>query len=52
VQDLQRLLGMSEHLHTGFFGSATDRDVREFQKASGLKVDGIVGPKTWGKLRR
>jgi len=24
----------------------------EFQRAKGLKVDGKVGPKTWGELKR
>lgn len=34
----------------GSFGSATDRAVRAYQKAKGLSVDGIVGPKTWAML--
>ena len=34
----------------GDFGSATDKAVREFQKAKGLSVDGEVGAKTWSKL--
>ena len=34
----------------GSFGSATDKAVRAFQKANGLEVDGICGPKTWAKL--
>lgn len=34
----------------GSFGTATDNAVRAFQKAKGLSVDGICGPKTWEKL--
>lgn len=34
----------------GSFGSATDKAVREFQKANGLSVDGSVGQNTWNKL--
>ena len=32
------------------FGSRTDAAIRAFQKANGLKVDGICGPKTWEAL--
>lgn len=32
------------------FGGNTKKAVETFQKANGLVVDGIVGPKTWGKL--
>lgn len=32
------------------FGQATEQAVRAFQKDHGLKVDGIVGPKTWEAL--
>jgi N-acetyl-anhydromuramyl-L-alanine amidase AmpD len=34
----------------GDFGSATDKAVRAYQKATGLVVDGIVGQATWAKL--
>jgi hypothetical protein len=34
----------------GIFGSKTDAATRTFQQMKGLKVDGIVGPKTWGAL--
>lgn len=50
VRELQRLLGMSEKFRTGFFGDITDGEVRAFQRAKGLKPDGIVGLKTWGVL--
>ncbi|NES79854.1 MULTISPECIES: peptidoglycan-binding protein [Okeania] len=34
----------------GIFGVATEEAVKNFQKSSGLTVDGIVGPQTWAKL--
>lgn len=35
---------------TGYFGVYTTKAVKSFQKANGLKVDGIVGPKTQSVL--
>ncbi|OKH40545.1 hypothetical protein NIES2119_02735 [[Phormidium ambiguum] IAM M-71] len=32
------------------FGNKTKKAVEKFQQASGLGVDGIVGPKTWRAL--
>ncbi|GHO56361.1 peptidoglycan-binding domain-containing protein [Ktedonobacter robiniae] len=34
----------------GIFGSQTEKAVENWQRALGLKVDGIVGPKTWATL--
>lgn len=34
----------------GSFGSATDKALRDYQKANGLVVDGCCGPNTWAKL--
>lgn len=34
----------------GDFGQATEKAVRAFQKASGISVDGIIGPVTWSHL--
>ena len=34
----------------GDFGARTERAVQVFQRANGLTVDGIVGPKTWSAL--
>ena len=34
----------------GEFGSGTDSALRKYQKANGLTVDGVAGPKTWAKL--
>lgn len=34
----------------GIFGCKTDRAVRAFQRAQGLKVDGLVGKMTWRAL--
>lgn len=34
----------------GLFGARTARAVRNFQWRNGLRVDGVVGPKTWAAL--
>ena len=36
----------------GKYGNITMREVRKFQRAQGLAVDGICGPKTWAALDR
>lgn len=34
----------------GIFGENTERAVKDFQAAHGLKADGIIGPKTWNEV--
>ena len=34
----------------GIFGPQTEQAVQNFQRQSGLSVDGVVGPETWQKL--
>ena len=34
----------------GSFGANTEHALKNFQKAKGLTVDGVAGPKTWVKL--
>ena len=52
VRSLQHLLRARGHTVAvdGDFGAQTDRAVRSFQRSRGLVVDGIVGPRTWGRL--
>jgi peptidoglycan hydrolase-like protein with peptidoglycan-binding domain len=35
----------------GLFGVGTFDAVRAFQKKHGLSADGVIGPRTWAKLR-
>ena len=48
VAEVQEKLGIEPA--DGIFGPGTARQVKEWQAANGLTADGIVGPKTLGKL--
>jgi hypothetical protein len=51
VRWLRGLLGMRTTGRWGnWFGTTVQARVRQFQRAKGLKVDGIVGPQTWAAL--
>jgi peptidoglycan hydrolase-like protein with peptidoglycan-binding domain len=53
VSHLQSLLqaeGVDPGPIDGDFGPRTEAAVRAYQEANGLRVDGIVGPETWGSL--
>ena len=50
-EDLIRLgYDLSPYGADGKFGKKTEAAVKQFQTNSGLKADGIVGPKTWEAL--
>lgn len=50
LQYLLRNRGFYKANVDGEFGELTEKAVRDFQRAKGLKVDGIVGPQTWTPL--
>lgn len=54
VEILQSLLITKGYIieMDGVFGPNTKEAVKEFQKSSGLKTDGIVGPLTWKELTK
>ena len=48
VKTVQRCLDLD--LVDGIFGPVTERAVKGFQATERIRVDGIVGANTWGKL--
>lgn len=50
LQENLRQLGFLNDTADGIFGTNTNAAVRNFQKAQGLSVDGVVGAGTWAAL--
>ena len=55
VREIQRLINAAGYTprlaEDGSFGALTEAGVKWFQKKEGIKVDGVVGEITWGRLR-
>jgi len=49
---VQEVQGTLDIYADGIFGRLTDDAVRKFQRSKGLKVDGIVGSKTWPEIKK
>jgi peptidoglycan hydrolase-like protein with peptidoglycan-binding domain len=55
TKDIQAALknaGFDPGAIDGKFGPRTSQAIKEFQRAKGLKIDGKVGPQTWGELSK
>ncbi len=50
IQYLLEQHGYDLQYHDGIYGSEVTSNVKSFQSAQGLSVDGIVGPNTWSSL--
>ncbi|MFD1512959.1 N-acetylmuramoyl-L-alanine amidase [Halomarina rubra] len=50
IQYLLEQHGYDLQYHDGIYGSEVETNVESFQSASGLAVDGVVGPNTWDAL--
>jgi Putative peptidoglycan binding domain len=52
VRELQAMLRRHDRavVVDGLFGRGTEQQVRSFQRARGLRGDGVVGPETWHAL--
>lgn len=51
-QNFLQRMGYFKGPVTGFYGPQTEEAVKQFQRATGLQADGIVGPATWRGLIR
>ncbi len=50
LQNDLKKLGFFNHVVTGYFGTVTTASVKQFQKARGIAIDGIVGKVTSGLI--
>jgi peptidoglycan hydrolase-like protein with peptidoglycan-binding domain len=52
IQKALKNAGFDPGAIDGKIGPKTKQAIKEFQRVKGLKVDGVVGSKTWGELEK
>lgn len=50
AQKMLQSMGLYQGALDGIYGPKTEQAVKRYQQSQGLRVDGVIGPNTWGAL--